>query len=288
SATYAIIFMLGAQVFSASMNVSIRLLESASTHLHPLQILFVRMSITTLGLTLWLWTQNKPSNILGRRENHSLLYLNLSEATVITFMMPLVASFGGHMLLGSSFSGPEILLSSISLSGVLLVASPDALFAANDMDTTEGESDTASMASRIWAICAGLLGVCGSAAAFLCMSAIGKMENPLTVVNYFAALCTVVSCVALTVLPSLGFQTPGDLWEWLLLLFSGVSGFLMQLLITLSLQAEKSLVAVNMVYTQIVFALALDGVVFHTIPHAVSFVGCGLICGSAVFLAWHK
>lgn len=38
SATYAIAFMLGAQVFSASMNVSIRLLENASTHLHPLQV----------------------------------------------------------------------------------------------------------------------------------------------------------------------------------------------------------------------------------------------------------
>lgn len=38
SATYAILFMLGAQVFSASMNVSIRLLENASTHLHPLQV----------------------------------------------------------------------------------------------------------------------------------------------------------------------------------------------------------------------------------------------------------
>lgn len=46
--------------------------------------------------------------------------------------------------------------------------------------------------------------------------------------------------------------------------------------------------AVNMVYTQIVFALALDGLVFHTMPHAISLGGCALICGSAVFLAWHK
>lgn len=72
-ATYAIAFMLAAQVFSASMNVSIRLLENASTHLHPLQILFVRMSVTALGITLWLWRQNKPKNILGRRENRLLL-----------------------------------------------------------------------------------------------------------------------------------------------------------------------------------------------------------------------
>lgn len=37
-AVYAIAFMLGAQVFSASMNVSIRLLENTSTQLHPLQV----------------------------------------------------------------------------------------------------------------------------------------------------------------------------------------------------------------------------------------------------------
>lgn len=38
SSTHAILFMLGAQVFSASMNVSVRLLENTSTHLHPLQV----------------------------------------------------------------------------------------------------------------------------------------------------------------------------------------------------------------------------------------------------------
>lgn len=43
-----------------------------------------------------------------------------------------------------------------------------------------------------------------------------------------------------------------------------------------------------MVYTQIVFALTLDGIVFHTIPHFVSLLGCALIMGSALFLAWHK
>lgn len=38
SASYAIAFMLGAQVFSASMNVSIRLLENTASNLHPLQV----------------------------------------------------------------------------------------------------------------------------------------------------------------------------------------------------------------------------------------------------------
>ncbi|KAJ0114067.1 hypothetical protein J7T55_007901 [Diaporthe amygdali] len=236
SCTRAILFMLGAQVFSASMNVSIRLLENTETHLHPLQILFVRMSITT------------------------------------------------------------VILSLLSLSGVVLIAAPDAILpwssSSKPVPTPPGlttDEATATVIKRLQALAVGLLGVCGSAAAFLSMSALGKAENPLTVVNYFAALCTAASLAGLFVLPGLGgFRVPGDWWEWVLLCFSGVSGFLMQFLITLSLQAEKSLVAVNMVYTQIVFSLVLDGVVFHIIPHAVSLFGCTLIVGSAVLLAWHK
>lgn len=157
----------------------------------------------------------------------SLRSLNLSEATVITFMMPLVASFGGYLLLGSPISRVEIFLSALSLFGVVLVASPDALFLPPSSDAALGDDASVTTVERLWALCVGLLGVCGSAAAFLSMSAIGKTENPLTVVNYFAAMCTVVSCIALIVLPGLGFQAPGDIWEWALLFFSGLSGFLM-------------------------------------------------------------
>lgn len=157
----------------------------------------------------------------------SLRSLNLSEATVITFMMPLVASYGGYLLLGSPVTWVEILLSALSLLGVVLVASPDALFPASESDTTPGNIASVSSMERVWALCVGLVGVCGSAAAFLSMSAIGKTEDPLTVVNYFAAMCTVVSGVSLIVLPGLGFQAPGDIWEWTLLFFSGLSGFLM-------------------------------------------------------------
>lgn len=157
----------------------------------------------------------------------SLRCLNLSEATVITFMMPLVASFGGYLLLGSPFSWLEILLSILSLFGVMLVASPGALIPTTEKNSVLADAASVSTIDRIWALCVGLIGVCGSAAAFLCMSTIGKTENPLTVVNYFAAMCTVVSCGALIVMPGLSFQTPGDIWEWALLFFSGLSGFLM-------------------------------------------------------------
>lgn len=142
-------------------------------------------------------------------------------------MMPLIASFGGYLFLGSPFSWLEMLLSIVSLFGVLLVASPDALLSTSLTDSNASDLESVDVFSRIWAICIGLIGVCGSAAAFLCMSYIGKTESPLTMVNYFAALCTLASCIALVVLPGLGFQAPGDGWEWGLLFFSGVSGFFM-------------------------------------------------------------
>ncbi|KAL1863870.1 hypothetical protein Daus18300_008019 [Diaporthe australafricana] len=291
SSTHAIIFMLGAQIFSASMIVSIRLLENTSTHLYPLQILFVRMSITTLGITAWLWKQQKPNNILGKPENRILLlvraidslrYLNLSEATVITFMTPLAASLAGHLFLNHPLPLTQTFLSLVSLLGVLLVAAPDAILPspAPSAAAPAGETIDTSTSSRIQALAAGLLGVCGSATAFLAMSSLGKGEDTLTVVNYFAALCAAASLAALAVMPGLGgFRAPGDGWEWVLWVFSGMSGFLM---------AERSLVAVNMVYMQLVFALILDGVVFRSIPHAVSLLGCAIIVVSAVFLAWHK
>lgn len=144
-------------------------------------------------------------------------------------MMPLVASFGGYLLLGSPFSWLEILLSIVSLFGVFLVASPDVVLSGNasQMDPRVDESKVVSLTMRVWAICVGLLGVCGSAAAFLCMSAIGKSERPLTVVNFFATLCTLFSCFGLLVVPGLKFEMPGDAWEWILLALSGISGFLM-------------------------------------------------------------
>lgn len=157
----------------------------------------------------------------------SLKRLQLSEATVITFMTPLVASFGGYLLLGSPFSWLEILLSIISLFGVLLVASADGLFPAARTDVATNDLEAFDFTSRIWAICAGLVGVCGSAAAFLCMSFIGKTEGPLTVVNYFAALCALVSFIMLVALPGLSLQAPGGVRQWGLLFFSGLSGFLM-------------------------------------------------------------
>ena len=59
----------------------------------------------------------------------------------------------------------------------------------------------------------------------------------------------------------------------------------MQFLLTAGLQHEKSSRATNMVYTQMLFALASDKLVFDVTPGGWSIVGSGLILGSAVYVA---
>ena len=59
----------------------------------------------------------------------------------------------------------------------------------------------------------------------------------------------------------------------------------MQFLLTAGLAHEKSSRATNMVYTQMLFALAFDKIVWGTVPGALSIVGSSLILGSALYIA---
>lgn len=62
----------------------------------------------------------------------------------------------------------------------------------------------------------------------------------------------------------------------------------MQFLLTSGISGEKSNRATNMVYTNMLFALAFDRWIFDIIPGVWSLVGCGLILGGAIWVAMVK
>ena len=94
-----------------------------------------------------------------------------------------------------------------------------------------------------------------------------------------------VSLVALLAIPGIDFQLPANLRQWIYLVFLGICGFVMQFLLTAGLQHEKSSRATNMVYTQMLFALAFDKIVFNTTPGVWGIAGSSLILGSALYVA---
>src|SRR3954471_23795638 len=63
-----------AQLFGALMNLSARLLELESD-MHPFQILFARMSITTVMSCLYMWWMQVPDFPLGAKGIRTVLII---------------------------------------------------------------------------------------------------------------------------------------------------------------------------------------------------------------------
>ncbi|OIW27968.1 hypothetical protein CONLIGDRAFT_634299 [Coniochaeta ligniaria NRRL 30616] len=138
-----------AQFFGALMNLSARLLELDGEGMNPLQILFARMSLTTLFSCIYAYKTHVPDFPLGPKIRQvrlllvvrgfsgffgifgmwfSMMYLPLAEATVITFLAPCVAGYICHVLLHDPYTRKEQIASLLALVGVVFIARPGSLF----------------------------------------------------------------------------------------------------------------------------------------------------------------
>ncbi|CAF9942293.1 MAG: hypothetical protein ALECFALPRED_009646 [Alectoria fallacina] len=318
-----------AQLFGVMMNVTTRILEmgrSSGPGMHPFQILFARMTGTLVLSSIYQWWAKVEEAPFGSREvrgllvargvggffgvygiYYSLQYLPLSDATVITFLAPIVACWACSILLHEPFTRNEQIAGIVSFLGVVLIARPTSLLphhsgvppvasgAGDGIPSTNATipadlhgPNHVTSTQRLSAVGVALIGVLGAASAYTTIRWIGKRAHPLISVNYFAAWATIVSTVALLAAPGIGFRLPANMRQWFCLIFLGICGFLMQFLLTAGLQHEKGSRATNMVYTQMLFALAFDKLIFHTTPGALSIAGSSLILGSALYVALHN
>ena len=238
----------------------------------------------------------------------SLAYLDLSDAIVITFLAPIVATFACSLIpyLNESFTKTEFFASIFSLFGVVLIARPASLFSRDPANTPNNPSTvhspptprsllsareipTATPHQRLIAVLVALLGVLGVATAFTTIRWIGPRAHALIVMLYFALASCIVSLASSLLIPSIGgLIWPHTLLQWGLLLGVGISGFGTQYFLTLGLQIEKAGRATNMVYTQMLFALAWELIVWGTTPGWESFVGSGCILGSVIWVGMKK
>ncbi|KAI1766850.1 hypothetical protein GGR53DRAFT_181432 [Hypoxylon sp. FL1150] len=151
----ALVLMFAAQFFGALMNLTARLLEVEEDSLHPMQLLFARMTITLVGSTCYILWKKVPYGMLGRKEVRWLLvarglcgffgiygmwysvkYIALAEATVITFLAPNIAGYMCHLLMHEPFTRQEQIASFIALGGVILITRPVSLFSGEPSPTT--------------------------------------------------------------------------------------------------------------------------------------------------------
>ena len=208
-------------------------------------------------------------------------------------------------LLHEPVTTSEKLAGIFSFLGVIVIARPPLLFGVQPTDNSSVDgtmasrnfsfsprqtpsADPVTSAERISAIIIGLIGVSGAAVAYVSIRWIGNRAHPLVSVNYLSVLSTIVSAICLFSIPSIGFKLPANALEWILLLSLGFCGFIMQFLVTKGLQSDKAgSRATNMVYTQLLFALAFDYIFLGKTPALSSMVGSILILGSVLYMALH-
>ncbi|KAI1492023.1 hypothetical protein F5X96DRAFT_628975 [Biscogniauxia mediterranea] len=325
-----LVFVFTAQCFGSIMNTAAKLLTSPDSpnKFHALQIISVRMFFTAVLGSLYMWYKKVPDFPLGQPSirgllvlrgtagffglfglYYSLSYLEISDATAITFLVPTWTAIVCFVWLKEPYGVQESLAGLIAFTGVLLIARPAFLFGhhtegpilndpigTNETLTTfmtEHDhqlalADSPSPFERAVAISFAIIGTFGAAVAYGTIRVIGKRAHSLVSVNYFAVLATIGSSVIILVHPDLQFVLPQGVMQWTLLTIIGVAGFLLQFLLTEGLQREKAGRATNMIYIQMVFALIIERVIWGTTPPVMSFAGSGLIIGAAIWLSFQK
>lgn len=218
-----------------------------------------------------------------------------------------MTAFVCFIWLREPFTIKEALAGFIAFTGVLFVARPPWLFPKLTVEPISNEpeahvlhyliSDVAmtqapvlpvSPQQRTLAILLAILGTFGASTAYATIRVIGKRSHSLVSVNYFAAIATIGSTVIILVHPDLHFVMPQNSMQWSLIAVIGLTGFLLQFLLTEGLQREKGGRATNLTYLQLVFALIVEKVIWGTTPPFESLVGAVLIIGAAVWVSLQK
>ena len=264
-------FIASSQIFFSIMNLCAKLLSMGYPPIHVLEIIFLRMLITWLCALGYLHYTKVPDYLLGPRGirlllvirgvvgffglfgiYYSLQYLELSDATVLTFLAPILTGYFGRVFLNEPFFRTELYAGVLSLVGVVLIARPQTLFGSQSSKAVD-----VTGLQRLSAVGVALLGVLGAAAAFTAIRAIGHRAHPLISVSMFALYSTLVSGIGLIFIgqPFLIPRTFAGWAEWIVIC---LSGFVAQFLLTAGLQREQAGRGVTMVYLQMVFAFAFE------------------------------
>jgi len=107
-------------------------------------------------------------------------------------------------------------------------------------------------------------------------------------VAYFASMTTILSFVGILTIPGVGMIFPKDALEWVLLVTIGVSSFVLQFLLTQGLQLVKAGRAGSLVYTQMIWAVTFEWLVWGNMPSMMNIFGGALIIGGAAWVNWQK
>lgn len=301
-----LLFLAGAYLFNSSMVVSTKVLEGdphEETTIKPLQILLVRMTITYLGTLVYMYMYRNTIPCIPFGEPHmrkwlalrgflgfisvfgtyfSLMYISISDAVLITFLEPSLIIILAWLILKERVQKMEFVGCLVSFIGVILIVRPPFLFGSSTTVDTGVESN--NPAEKLFAALVALLGAFAMAGVYIVIRYLGNQVDAIMNVSYFALVTVIVSLVGIIMIPSMKFQIPRTFKEWTLFINLGISGFCLQLLLTLGIQRERAGRGSLVTYTQLIYSIFWDAVLYKHFPSTWSGCGMFLIIGSTMYV----
>lgn len=264
--------MAGAAFFFSLMSL---LVKSAGRRLPAQEMVLARAVIGTA--LSWYWLRARGVSPWGNRKGlllargvlgfgalsaffFALTRLPLADATVIQYTNPVFTAVLAAVFLSERIARRDVGLVLLSLAGVVLMTRPGFLFG--------------GLEQRLDPVAVGiaLAGAVLSGGAYVTVRELGRTEDPVVIVFWFALVATAGSVPATAVQGLMPTPT-----EWLVLVAIGVLTQIAQVFLTRGLREERAGRAMAVGYMQIVFAAVWGALFFAEYPDVWGLTGALLI-----------
>lgn len=195
----------------------------------------------------------------------AVILLPLAQSTTLGFTTPLFAVVLAALVMREHIGLYRWLAVALGFAGVLVIARP-------------GSEPVPALGI-----------VAGLAAAFLIavinfqIRDLGRTEEPISIVFWFATFGTPMAAVALPF-----YMTTHSAWHWLLLICIGTIGTVAQLLLSASLRHGAVARIIVMDYTALIWATLWGWLVWDRLPPTATWLGAPLIVAAGLVIAWRE
>ena len=255
---------------------------TASTGVRFPEILFWRQVPSIFLILSWLALRGQMSRLRtqrlsshGRRAMLGLtgmfftfgapILLPLAESTTLGFTTPVFAVILSALLLRERVGPVRWLAVALGFAGVIIIAQP-------------GHAVIPPFGAAV-GLGAGLM----VALISIQVRDLGRTDEPLSIVFWFAALSAPLLLIALPF-----FYTPHSAWQWFLLLSGGVLGCIGQLLLTASLRYGQVASVIVMDYSALVWATLYGWLIWSDVPSTATWLGAPVIIAAGAVIAWRE
>lgn len=277
----ALVIRLGAIASLATMSMLIKLNSESGVAL--LEILFWRQALAVPVVLAWVWMMQRSFASLATKRPGAhakrgvygligmvlnfggVILLPLAEATTMGFTAPIWAVILSMLLLKDKVGPWRLTAVLLGFAGMLVIVQP-------------GSGHIPAFGAAV-----ALGGAFMIALISIQLAELGRTEQPLTIVFWFAMLCTPLLALAMPFV-----MEAHSLKQWLLLGGMAVSGTLGQVLLTASFRYGKVSSVIVMDYSSLFWATLYGWLIWDMLPTPWTWIGAPLVVSAGLIITWRE